>query len=64
MKKLNYLFVFLFLTLAMGFVSATTLTNGLISYYKLDETSGTIVTDSLNNNNSTNNNTTIIKQEK
>lgn len=57
MKKiLLVLFAVLFLS---SFASATSLTNGIVSYWKFDESSGSIAIDSLSKNNLTINGITI-----
>lgn len=56
MKKL---FIFLFLGLFLISFASSALTDGLVSYYKLDETSGTTAYDLLGVNNGTNSGVTI-----
>ena len=51
----------MFLILTMSFVSAD-LTDGLLGYWKLDETSGTILSDSISSNHLTAGNTAIVNK--
>lgn len=60
-SKLKYLFVFMFLLITISFVSAD-LNDGLVGYWKLDETSGTTLSDSINSNHLTAGNTAIVNK--
>ena len=63
MKYKSILWIIVLLILSSVSLASIDLTDGLISYYNLDETTGTIAVDSLNNNNGTASNARIFTSE-